>query len=138
MPNFCHLDLIQKCCLNTRIELSECNYLQNHGFQRFHQVTANFGKLLQSFCCCKRFLNAPKSLVAISMSFFRHLLICLRVAVKHSHCSGFMKKSPICNKVAIPMSFLGQHLLICLKIVMLESLLGCCKAFLQQQKVQQI
>ena len=121
MPTFCHLDLIQKCCLNTKIELSECNYLQNHRFWQFHQVTANLGKLLQSFSCFKRFLNAPKSLVAIPMSFPGHL---------HSHCSGFMKKSPMCNKVAIPMSFLGQHLLICLKIVMLESLLGCCKAFL--------
>ena len=53
-----NMDFTQKCCLSPKIELSECNKLQNHGFQQFHQVAANFGKLLQSFSCCKGSLDA--------------------------------------------------------------------------------
>ena len=49
-----NMDFTQKCCLSPKIELSECNKLQNHGFQRFHQVAANFVKLLQSLSVAVR------------------------------------------------------------------------------------
>ena len=49
-----HSDIIQKCCLSFRIELSGRNQLQNHGIQWFHQVAAIFGKILQSLSVAAR------------------------------------------------------------------------------------
>ena len=81
----------KKCCLIFGIELSGCNQLQNHGIQQFHQVAANFGKILQSLSVaakgcwmlsrCEIYaFNAPLVMKLLPMFFLvRQLPICLEM-----------------------------------------------------------